>query len=84
MTPPASPRESRAGGPGVAPRRAAGAMALRVLAQGGLGIATGLSAAQVHVALTHQVGAVILWVLILRARHLSLYPIAGSIRKGTA
>jgi cytochrome c oxidase assembly protein subunit 15 len=38
----------------------------------------------IHVALTHQVGAVILWVLILRARHLSQYPVAGSIRKGTA
>ncbi|MBL9048244.1 MAG: heme A synthase, partial [Tabrizicola sp.] len=43
-----------------------------------------LTAAQVHVAITHQIGAVILWVLILRARHLSLYPVAGSIRKGTA
>ena len=28
--------------------------------------------------------AVILWVLILRARHLSMYPVAGSIREGTA
>jgi heme a synthase len=36
------------------------------------------------VAITHQIGAVILWVLILRARHLAAYPIAGSIRKGTA
>jgi heme a synthase len=27
---------------------------------------------------------VILWVLILRARHLSMYPVAGSIREGTA
>jgi cytochrome c oxidase assembly protein subunit 15 len=26
----------------------------------------------------------VLWVLILRARHLSQYPRAGSIRKGTA
>jgi cytochrome c oxidase assembly protein subunit 15 len=37
-----------------------------------------------HVAITHQIGAVILWVLILRARHLSQYPVAGSIREGTA
>ena len=43
-----------------------------------------LTAAQLHVALTHQLGAVVLWVLILRARHLSQYPRAGSIRKGTA
>jgi cytochrome c oxidase assembly protein subunit 15 len=27
---------------------------------------------------------VILWVLILRARYLSQYPVAGSIREGTA
>ena len=49
-----------------------------------LGIATALSGAQLHLALSHQVGAVVLWVLILRARYLSLYPRAGSIRKGTA
>lgn len=52
--------------------------------QMGLGIATVLTVAHVDVAITHQIGAVILWVLILRARHLSQYPIAGSIRKGTA
>lgn len=49
-----------------------------------LGIAAVLTAAHLHVALTHQIGAIILWVLILRARHLSQYPVAGSIRKGTA
>lgn len=49
-----------------------------------IGIATVLSAATLPVALTHQVGAVVLWVLILRARYLSQYPLAGSIRKGTA
>ncbi len=48
-----------------------------------IGIATVLTAAHPHVAITHQIGAVILWVLILRARHLSRYPIAGSVRKGT-
>jgi cytochrome c oxidase assembly protein subunit 15 len=41
-------------------------------------------AAQVHVAITHQIGAVILWVLIIRARHMATFPVAGSIRKGTA
>ncbi len=55
-----------------------------LLAQMTLGIYAALTAAQVHVAITHQIGAVILWVLILRARHLSLYPVAGSIREGTA
>lgn len=49
-----------------------------------LGIVAVVTAAQLHAALTHQLGAVILWVLILRARHLSQYPQAGSIRKGTA
>jgi heme a synthase len=55
-----------------------------LVAQMVLGIVTALTAAHVHVAITHQIGAVILWVLILRARHLSQYPEAGSIRKGTA
>jgi heme a synthase len=58
-------------------------MAMLVV-QVALGIATVLTVAHVDVALTHQIGAVILWVLILRARHLSQYPVAGSIRKGTA
>ncbi|RUS63211.1 heme A synthase [Pseudorhodobacter sp. E13] len=49
-----------------------------------LGIAAVLTAAQLHTAIAHQIGAVILWVLILRARHLSQYPRQGSIRKGTA
>ena len=55
-----------------------------LVAQMALGIATVLTGAPVHVAITHQIGAVVLWVLILRARHLSSYPVAGSIRKGTA
>ncbi|MFA9231768.1 MAG: heme A synthase [Microgenomates group bacterium] len=58
-------------------------MAMAVV-QMALGIFTALSAAQPHVAITHQLGAVLLWVLIIRARHLAIYPIAGSIRKGTA
>jgi heme a synthase len=58
-------------------------MAMLVV-QMALGIATVLTVAHVHVAITHQIGAVILWVLILRARHLAQYPIAGSIREGTA
>ena len=58
-------------------------MAMLVL-QVAIGIGAAVTAAQPHVALTHQVGAVVLWVLILRARHLSQYPRAGSIRKGTA
>ena len=55
-----------------------------MVVQVAIGIATVLLLAQMHVAITHQIGAVILWVLILRARHLAQYPVAGSIRKGTA
>ena len=58
-------------------------MAMLVV-QMGLGIATVLTVVQAHVAITHLIGAVILWVLILRARHLAQYPVAGSIREGTA
>ena len=49
-----------------------------------LGIVTALMAARLEVAITHQIGAVIVFVLVLRARHLVLYPLKGSIRKGTA
>ncbi|MDP2081365.1 MAG: COX15/CtaA family protein [Pseudotabrizicola sp.] len=55
-----------------------------MLAQMCLGIMAVLTGAQLHVAITHQLGAVILWVLIIRARYLSQYPLAGSIRGGTA
>jgi cytochrome c oxidase assembly protein subunit 15 len=65
--------------------RAAFHAVLAVLfAQVVLGIVTALLAAQVHVAITHQIGAVLLWVLIIRARHMATFPVAGSIRKGTA
>ena len=56
---------------------------LMLLAQVALGILTVLQSATLHVAITHQAGAIILWVLILRARHLSQYPVAGSVREGT-
>ena len=67
-----------------ATRRAFHQMLAMLLVQMGLGIATVLTVAQPHVAITHQIGAVLLWVLILRARHLAQYPVAGSIREGTA
>jgi heme a synthase len=68
----------------LATRNAFNAVIAMMLIQVGLGIAAVLTAAQLHTAITHQVGAIILWVLILRARYLANYPIAGSIRKGTA
>ncbi|MBN8633457.1 MAG: COX15/CtaA family protein [Rhodobacterales bacterium] len=66
-----------------ATRAAFHAVMAMLLAQMVLGIVTAITAAQVHVAITHQIGAILLWVLILRARHLSQYPVAGSIREGT-
>ena len=70
--------------PHLTTRRAYDWLAVMLFGQMVLGIVTVLTSAHVHVALTHQVGAVILWVLILRARHLAQYPVAGSIAKGTA
>ncbi|MDH2328395.1 COX15/CtaA family protein [Cereibacter sp. SYSU M97828] len=48
-----------------------------------LGIFAALTGAHLHVAITHQIGAILLWVFILRARYLAQYPLVGSIRKGT-
>jgi heme a synthase len=67
-----------------ATRGAFHAVMAMLLAQVALGIFAVLTSAQAHVAITHQIGAVFLWVLIIRARHLSAYPVAGSIREGTA
>ena len=51
-----------------------------LLFQIALGIMTVLYIAPWHLAIAHQFVAVILWVLILRARFLSQYPRATSIR----
>lgn len=53
------------------------ALALQIV----LGIVTVLYGAPWQVAILHQVMAVVLWVLILRARFLSAYPITTSIRE---
>ncbi|SLN38508.1 Heme A synthase [Falsiruegeria litorea R37] len=45
-----------------------------------LGITTVVYAAPWHIAIAHQLLAVILWALILRARFLSAYPVATSVR----
>ncbi|MEI6099817.1 MAG: heme A synthase, partial [Alphaproteobacteria bacterium] len=60
------------------------AVMIMLVLQVALGIYTALTSAQMHVALTHQLGAVALWVLVIRARHMAKFPIQGSIRKGTA
>ena len=53
-----------------------GAVALQVL----LGIWAVLSMAQLHVATTHQAGAILLWGLVIRGRFLARHPIPASIR----
>ncbi|MEM6761145.1 MAG: heme A synthase [Pseudomonadota bacterium] len=45
-----------------------------------LGIVTILYAAPWHIAIVHQFGAVVLWVLILRSRFMAQYPLAQSVR----
>jgi len=55
-----------------------------LLVQIALGIVTVLSAAALHPAISHQIGAIALWVAIIRARYLSQYPKVTSIRGGTA
>lgn len=51
-------------------------MALQVV----LGIVTVIYSAPLHIAIVHQLGAVLLWVLILRARFIAGYPTSDSIR----
>ncbi|GHG94724.1 heme A synthase [Pseudodonghicola xiamenensis] len=51
-----------------------------LLVQVGLGIMTVIYAAPLHAAITHQLVAVLVWVLILRARFLSAYPRVQSVR----
>ena len=53
---------------------------LMVMGQAVLGIVTVLQASPLHVAITHQVGAILVWVLILNARFLAGYPTEQSIR----
>jgi cytochrome c oxidase assembly protein subunit 15 len=55
-----------------------------LLAQIVLGIVTVMTAAPWQIAIAHQVLAVILWVLILRARYLTAYPVVTSIRGARA
>lgn len=52
------------------------ALVLQVL----IGIMTVLYSAQVHVAITHQFFAIVLWAAIIRARFLAQYPVAQSVR----
>lgn len=51
-----------------------------LLIQMTLGIFTALYSAPLPIAIVHQIGAVVMWVLILRARYLARYPLPQSIR----
>lgn len=63
-----------------ATRRAFTAAYIALWGQIALGIAAVMTAAHLHVAITHQVVAVLLWVLILRARFAAAYPVSTSVR----
>ncbi|GAD56116.1 heme A synthase [Limimaricola cinnabarinus] len=62
-------------------RLAVNAVLAMLVVQMVLGIVTAIYAAPLHAAITHQLGAVLLWVLILRARFLARYPYVQSLRK---
>lgn len=64
----------------VAVRRAYSLVLLMLLVQFGLGAAATITGGMWHGALSFQLGAIILWVLILRARFLTGYPTSQSVR----
>ncbi|MCB5197958.1 COX15/CtaA family protein [Loktanella sp. TSTF-M6] len=49
-----------------------------------IGIWTVMMMAPAHIAILHQFGAVVLWVLVLRTRFVSRYPFAQSVREARA
>ncbi len=55
-------------------------MLVAVAVQVGLGIVNVIHASPLHAALTHQLGAVALFTLIIRARHHARYPFETSVR----
>ncbi len=68
--------------PVAATRGAFSVMAAMLVAQVALGIFTVLYLAKLDIALTHQVGAVVLFVLVLRARFNAAYPAEERIARG--
>ena len=67
--------------PHAATRFAVSAVLAMLLVQMVLGIVTAIYAAPWQAAITHQLGAVLMWVLILRARFLARYPYVQTLRK---
>lgn len=61
-------------------RFAFNAVLAMMLMQMVLGIVTVIYSAPLHIAIVHQLGAILLWVLILRARFIAGYPTSDSIR----
>ena len=61
-------------------RQAVALAMVMLITQVVLGIATLLTAAQLHAAITHQVGAILAFVLVLRARFQAGYPAEQSVR----
>lgn len=64
----------------IATRSAGTVLLVAMLFQMGLGIMTVLYGAPLGVAIVHQLGAVLFWVLALRLRYLALYPLPQSVR----
>ena len=71
-------RSSAHGGTQFAFNAVLAAVALQLV----LGVVTVLYAAPVNIAILHQIMAILLWALILRARFLTHYPVTRSIREG--
>ncbi len=67
-----------------ATRSAFNAVMAMFLVQMILGIFTVFYSAPLHIAILHQLGAVVLWVLIIRGRFLARYPVPQSIRGAKA
>ncbi|MCB2128093.1 MAG: COX15/CtaA family protein [Rhodobacteraceae bacterium] len=63
-----------------ATRGAFGLVAVLLVAQVALGIVTVLHAAPLGLGLAHQLGAVAVWVAVIRARHRAQYPVMARIR----
>lgn len=61
-------------------RRAFDWMATMLFGQMVLGVVTVMHSSPWNIAILHQLGAVILWVMILRARFIAQYPFAQSVR----
>lgn len=72
-------RRSRSSG-NTATRFAFNAILAMMFLQLALGVVTVIYSAPVQIAIVHQFGAVVLWVLILRGRFLAQYPTTQSVR----